>query len=179
MVMRSSLGLSRQPALSPRQPRGGSGGERWRGGGQPQGCRSHHEQCLLCAHSPVLSGADPQNWPGDWISLLALTSRAARFDRALSPFELVSRKGAFRPAEKSPVGAEKSRLQRPRTGAGISAGDQGLARKPLNPRAQSTSRRKGRFCKGAWLRTQSGANRSPDQVPCYAGKYREFGTVPA
>ena len=57
LVMRSSLGFSRQPALSPRQPRGGSGGERWRGGGQPQGCRSHHEQCLLCADSPALCAA--------------------------------------------------------------------------------------------------------------------------
>src|ERR687894_423487 len=75
LVMRSSFGFSRQLALSPRQPRGGSGGERWRGGGQPQGCRSHHQQCLLCAHSPVLAEADLQNWLGDWISPPALSSR--------------------------------------------------------------------------------------------------------
>ena len=169
--MRSSLGFSRQPALSPRQPRGGSGGERWRGGGQPQGCRSHHEPCLLCADSPALSGADPQNWPGrlDQPAGTLIAGRTVRpgkqAARTVSPHRHRSHV-----RKKAPMRAEKRRLQRPRTGAETRAGGQGFARKPLNARALFMAACKRRFCRGAWLRTQSGANRSPGRLHKTKGK---------
>src|SRR5918997_6424515 len=118
LVMRSSFGFSRQLALSPRQPRGGSGGERRRGGGQPQGCRSHHEQCLPCAHSPVLSGADPQNWRGDWISPPALSSGGGPVRPGTQSVRTCLQRGSVQTRGKIACRGGEKPAAKARTGAG-------------------------------------------------------------
>src|SRR5215207_4472761 len=146
LVMRSSFGFSRQPALSPRQPRGGSEGERWRGGGQPQGCRSHHEQCLLCAHSPALCAAlMPNSLEAESVRRCAFAWNSGHCGRAGSPFELVSRGEQFDRAEKSDLGVEKGRSEQGKAGSGHRQRRRCLSTKTLILRVQLRESRERRF----------------------------------